>query len=93
MKSDDISVKEIKEDDVIMVTEVLADSELDDDEEVMEVPILQRTFTPKKPNKCAQCQKPEGEVELKRCTSCLSVAYCGRFGLILSKGVVLKEII
>ena len=76
MRGNEIKINSIKDKDVIVVNEVM--SEVETGERVVEVGILQRVSSPKTPTHCAQCQKPGGVVELKRCTNCMGVAYCGR---------------
>ena len=76
LRGNEIKISSIKDTDIIVVHEVVSGVEAR--EEVLEVCVLQRVCSPKMPTHCTQCQKPGGVVELKRCTNCMGVAYCGR---------------
>ncbi|KAI6654147.1 dnaJ-like protein subfamily C member 5-like isoform X1 [Oopsacas minuta] len=76
LKGNSVFMWSINDNDVIVVHEVLSEFEAKD--KVVEVAVLQRMRAPKMPVQCSQCQRSESIVELKRCTNCMSVAYCGR---------------
>lgn len=76
LRGNEVKISSIKDSDVIVVHEVLSEKEVKG--RVEEVGVLQRVSSPKMPTHCAQCQRSGGVVELKRCTNCMGVAYCGR---------------
>ncbi|XP_012943948.1 ubiquitin carboxyl-terminal hydrolase 19 [Aplysia californica] len=70
------SLSNVEAKDIIIASEVLSEELAG--EEVLEIPVMQRTLLPSDyPIRCAFCHKPcmDGS-PLKRCTKCFKVGYC-----------------